>query len=106
MIDESSNRRTQQPSGTVTFLFTDIVGSTQLLQKLGAARYRAARQEHCDLLRAAFGRHGGYEVDCEGDSFFVAFAAASEAVVAAEEVQRALRAHVWPEKSEFRVRIA
>jgi predicted ATPase/class 3 adenylate cyclase len=77
------------PRGTVTFLFTDIEGSTRLLQELGDA-YAAALAEHRRLLRDAFERHGGTEVDAQGDAFFVAFPLAEEAVAAAEEAQRAL----------------
>jgi hypothetical protein len=72
----------QLPTGTVTFLFTDIEGSTQLLQRLGPA-YAQALGEHQTLLRAAFAEHGGVEVDTQGDAFFVAFASAPEAVAAA-----------------------
>jgi predicted ATPase len=77
------------PTGTVTFLFTDIEGSTRLLQELGDA-YADALAEHRRLLREAFGRHGGVEVDTQGDAFFVAFAHATEALAAAAEGQRAL----------------
>jgi len=77
------------PSGTVTFLFTDIEGSTRLLQELGDG-YAEALAEHRRLLRQAFERHGGVEVDTQGDAFFVAFARATDAVAAAEEAQRAL----------------
>src|SRR5215204_2798011 len=77
------------PSGTVTFLFTDIEGSTRLLHELGDG-YAAALGEHRRLLRGAFERHGGVEVDTQGDAFFVAFARASDAVAAAAEGQAAL----------------
>ena len=77
------------PRGTVTFLFTDIEGSTRLLDELSAA-YADALAEHRRILRAAFARHGGVEVDTQGDAFFVAFARASDAVAAAEDGQRAL----------------
>jgi len=63
------------PSGTVTFLFTDIEGSTRLLHELGDA-YADALAEHRRVLREAFARHGGVEVDTQGDAFFVAFARA------------------------------
>jgi len=79
------------PTGTVTFLFTDIEGSTRLLNELGDA-YAEALAEHRRLLRDAFGRHGGVEVDTQGDAFFVAFARAKDALTAAEEAQRALEA--------------
>ena len=61
------------PTGTVTFLFTDVEGSTRLLDELGAERYAAALAEHRRALRAAFAAHGGVEVDTQGDSFFAAF---------------------------------
>jgi predicted ATPase len=78
------------PRGTVTFLFTDIEGSTKLLDELGPESYRDALGEHRRLLRETFARHGGYEVDYEGDAFFVAFERAGEAVAAAQEGQAAL----------------
>ena len=77
------------PRGTVTFLFTDIEGSTRLLHDLADA-YPHALAEHRRALRAAFARHDGVEVDTQGDAFFVAFARASDAVAAAEDGQRAL----------------
>jgi len=77
------------PRGTVTFLFTDIEGSTRLLQELGDD-YVEALSEHRRVLREAFERHGGVEVDTQGDAFFVAFAEAKDALAAAEEGQRAL----------------
>jgi predicted ATPase/class 3 adenylate cyclase len=94
-----------QPTGTVTLLFTDIEGSTRLLERLGTARYGDALELHRDLLRNAFEQHGGYEVDCEGDAFFVAFASAQEAVAAAADVQRALAAATWPAEGAIRVRM-
>jgi class 3 adenylate cyclase len=75
------------PVGTV--LFTDIEGSTRLLHELGE-RYAEALAAHRRLLREAFARHGGVEVDTQGDAFFVAFARASDAVAAAAEAQAAL----------------
>lgn len=79
----------QLPAGTVTFLFTDVEGSTQLLQELGDA-YADVLVEHRRVLREAFARHGGVEVDTQGDAFFVAFAKASDALAAAAEAQQAL----------------
>ena len=79
-----------QPTGTVTLLFIDIEGSTRLLDQLGAERYRDALAEHRRVLREAFRRHGGYEVDYEGDAFFVAFQEARSGVGAAHEAQTAL----------------
>ena len=77
------------PSGTVTFLFTDIEGSTRLLHELGDA-YADALAEHRRVLRDAFARCGGVEVDTQGDAFFVAFARASDALAAAREAQAGL----------------
>jgi predicted ATPase/class 3 adenylate cyclase len=77
------------PQGTVTFLFTDIEGSTRLLQELGD-RYADVLADHRRTLREAFARFGGVEVDTEGDSFFVAFAKASDALAAAAAAREAL----------------
>jgi predicted ATPase/class 3 adenylate cyclase len=77
------------PQGTVTFLFTDIEGSTRLLQELGDG-YADVLAEHRRALREEFARHGGVEVGTEGDSFFVAFAKASDALAAAEAAREAL----------------
>jgi len=78
------------PSGIVTFLFTDIEGSTKLLRELGAERYDRALSEHRQILRCAFENHNGVEIDTQGDAFFVAFPAAADAVAAAAEAQRGL----------------
>jgi predicted ATPase len=80
------------PSGTVTFLFTDIEGSTRLLHELGAEAYADALAEHRRVLREAFGRNGGFEVDTQGDAFFVAFPTAPGALRAAAESLDALSA--------------
>ena len=81
---------TQQPSGTVTLVFTDIEGSTRLLDRLGADGYRDALGEHQCAVREAFGRHDGYEVDTAGDGFFYAFATAAGAASAVGEAFAAL----------------
>ena len=94
-----------QPTGTVTLLFTDVGGSTRLLERLGTERYAEALEQHRRLLREAFERHHGYEVDEEGDALFVAFADAGEAVAAAAEAQQALAAAHWPEGLDLRVRM-
>jgi predicted ATPase len=80
----------QLPTGTVTFLFTDIEGSTRLLHELGAERYAEQLAEHRGVLREAFVRQGGVEVDTQGDAFFVAFPTALGALAAAQEAQEAL----------------
>ena len=92
------------PSGTVTFLFTDIEGSTQLLKQL-RDRYGKGLADHQRILRAAFAEHGGHEIDTQGDSFFIAFRRAKDAVSAAISCQRRLGEHSWPDDTEFRVRM-
>ncbi|HEY7832790.1 MAG TPA: adenylate/guanylate cyclase domain-containing protein, partial [Ktedonobacterales bacterium] len=92
------------PSGTVTFLFSDIEGSTQLLQALGD-RYAQMLDDHQRLLRAAWTAHGGSEVNTQGDSFFVAFPTALAAVTAAIQVTRALAEHAWPDGATVRARV-
>jgi predicted ATPase len=77
------------PEGTVTLLFTDIEGSTRLLHELGDS-YADVLAEHRRVLRDAFSRHGGVEVDTQGDAFFYAFARAKDAAAAAKEGQRVL----------------
>src|SRR5919202_60940 len=92
------------PSGTVTLLYTDIAGSTQLLRRLGDA-YAGVLAAHQRLLREAFAAHGGREVDTQGDAFFVAFPRAADAVLAVVDAQRALAAPPWPEGAAVRVRM-
>ncbi len=82
--------RQDLPTGTVTFLFTDIEGSTRLLRQLGPDVYAEALAEHRRVLRDAFAGEGGVEVDTQGDAFFVAFPTAVGAVTAATSGQRAL----------------
>jgi class 3 adenylate cyclase len=92
------------PGGTVTFLFTDIEGSTRLLQELGDA-YGDVVRDHRQLLRDNLGDRGGTEVDTQGDAFFYSFPRARDAVARAVAAQRALAAHEWPGGSEVRVRM-
>jgi class 3 adenylate cyclase/catechol 2,3-dioxygenase-like lactoylglutathione lyase family enzyme len=92
------------PAGTVTFLFSDVEGSTQLARQLGD-RYPAVLEDHARMLRAAFEEHGGHEIDTQGDSFFAAFARAKDAVLAAAAAQRALVEYCWPDEGELRVRM-
>jgi len=92
------------PTGTVILLFTDIEGSTRLLQQLGA-RYSDVLAECRSLLRTVFQQYHGHEVDTQGDAFFVAFARASDAVAAAVAAQRALFTHTWAEGVQVRVRM-
>jgi predicted ATPase/class 3 adenylate cyclase len=94
-----------RPTGTVTFLMSDIEGSTRLLRALGVERYEDALQAHRALLREAFAWHAGFEVGTEGDSFFVAFARAQDAVRAALAAQCALAGRAGPDDERVRVRI-
>ena len=95
---------TELPAGTVTFLFTDIEGSTRLLRELGDD-YAGVLADHRRLLREAFAQHGGVEVDTQGDSFFVAFADADAALAAAASSQTALARHPWSNGAAVRVRM-
>ena len=92
------------PTGTVTFLFTDIEGSTQLLERL-RGRYADLLAEHRRILRAAFAAWRGHEVDTQGDSFFVAFSRATDAVACAVDAQRMLSGAAWPDGVDVRVRM-
>jgi class 3 adenylate cyclase len=92
------------PGGTLTVLHTDVEDSTPLTMHLGG-RYAEVLATHRALLRAAFAAHEGYEVDTQGDSFFVVFPRATQAVAAAVAMQRALVAEAWPEGGAVRVRV-
>jgi predicted ATPase/class 3 adenylate cyclase len=89
----------------VTFLFTDVEGSTRLVRALGDDRWAALLQAHRELLRAAIAAHGGREVGTQGDALFAAFASADDASSAAVAAQKALETHAWPEGSRVRVRM-
>ncbi|MGQ0549733.1 MAG: tetratricopeptide repeat protein [Armatimonadota bacterium] len=93
------------PTGTVTFFFTDIEGSTRLLQQLGDAGYADVLAEHRRMLRAAFKAEGGHEIETQGDGFLFAFQSARGAVLAALAAQRALTTHPWPKDASLRVRM-
>jgi DNA-binding SARP family transcriptional activator len=93
------------PTGTVTFLFSDVVGSTALLRELGQARYADALEVYRRLFRESCRRLAGYEIDTQGDAFFFAFARAKDAASAAADCQRALAAHSWPDGAVLRARI-
>jgi class 3 adenylate cyclase len=92
------------PSGTVTFVFTDIEGSTRLLQELGDG-YGDVVSAHRRIIRERFGEQGGTEMDTQGDAFFFSFARARDAAEAAVAAQRALRDHAWPGGAQVRVRM-
>ena len=104
MSNSSLQSEQELPTGTVTFLFTDIEGSTRLLQSLGEG-YAEVLAEQRRLLRAAFKDKGGYEIDTAGDGLFVSFHRATQAVGAAVEAQRAIASHSWPENAPVRVRM-
>ncbi|MGQ0569585.1 MAG: ATP-binding protein [Armatimonadota bacterium] len=93
------------PTGTVTFLFTDMEGSTRLLQEVGDAGYARVLAEHRRLLRAAFDAGDGREIETQGDGFLVAFQGAREAVATAVFAQLALKTHPWPDGAMLRVRM-
>ena len=95
----------ERPVGTVTFVFTDIEGSTSLLKRLGRERYGELLATQQALVRDAFAANGGEEIDTQGDSFFIAFRSAASAVVAAVAIERALDEQEWPDGVEVRVRV-
>jgi class 3 adenylate cyclase len=92
------------PSGTVTFVFSDIEGSTALLKQLGE-RYDGVLSDHRRLMRECFTERGGVEIDTQGDAFFFAFPRARDAVTAAVEAQRAHATHEWPDGTAVHVRM-
>ena len=92
------------PVGTVTFLFTDIEGSTQLLRHLGDG-YRGVVAQHRRVLREVASEHGGTEIDAQGDAFFFTFTRARDALAAAIAGQRRLLAQTWPRDAEPKVRM-
>lgn len=93
------------PTGTVTFLFTDIETSTRLGRELGTDRWHELLSQHGTIMRDAAGRHHGVQVRTEGDAFFLAFRTAHDAVAFAADAQRTLGAHAWPEDARIRVRM-
>lgn len=92
-------------AGTLTFLFSDIEGSTRLLDTLGREAYTTVLERHAAIMRAAMAAHGGREQNTEGDSFFVVFDVPGEALAAAVEAQRALAAEPWPDGVDLSVRM-
>ena len=93
------------PSGTVTFLFSDIEGSTGLLKRLGDAQYADVLVTHRRLMRETFATHDGQEIDTQGDAFFYSFPRARDAVAAAVAVQQAHARQAWPDEVVVRLRI-
>ena len=95
---------TDLPTGTITFLFTDIEGSTRMLSEL-ADDFQSVLERHQVVLRDAVSRHGGIEVSTEGDSFFCVFETAGDGLAAAVDIQRDLAAEDWITGRQVRVRI-
>jgi class 3 adenylate cyclase len=93
------------PSGTVTFVFSDIEGSTSLLKQLGDERYAELLVTHRRIVRETFGTLHGQEIDTQGDAFFYSFPRARDAVTAAVEVQRAHEREEWPDNVSVRMRL-
>jgi class 3 adenylate cyclase len=93
------------PSGTVTFVFSDMAGSTALLKQLGDTEYGTLLAVHRRLVREIFAAHEGQEIDTQGDAFFYSFVRARQAVAAAVEVTRAHAKGTWPGGVEVRVRL-
>jgi class 3 adenylate cyclase len=93
------------PSGTVTFLFSDIEGSTALLKRLGDEQYAALLRTHRRIVRETFAEYHGQEIDTQGDAFFYSFHRAREAVAAAVAVQRAHAEEAWPQGVSVRMRL-
>ena len=93
------------PTGTVTFVFSDLEGSTKLLKQLGDEGYAAMLATHRQLVRETFAEHGGSEIDTQGDAFFYSFSRARAAVAACVEVQRRHESHEWPQDVKVRVRL-
>jgi class 3 adenylate cyclase len=92
------------PGGTVTFLFSDIEGSTRLLEQLGD-RYGDVDRDHRRILREQLSEAGGLEIDNQGDAFFFSFPRAKDAVAGAVAAQRRLEAHGWPDGVDVRIRM-
>jgi predicted ATPase/class 3 adenylate cyclase len=103
-VVETENARRTLPTGTVTFLRTDVEGSMGLVRELGSA-WDAVNEAHMELIRAAVGDHGGIAVRTEGDALFAVFPEARAAVAAAIAAQQAVASHPWPEGAGIRVRI-
>lgn len=92
------------PAGTVTFAFSDVEGSTELLKRLGDD-YATLIADHRRIVRETFSSHGGVEIDAQGDAFFFAFARARDAAAAAVEAQRRHAEQTWPNEESVRVRM-
>jgi class 3 adenylate cyclase len=90
---------------TLTFLFTDIEGSTALLRRVGEGVYAQVLAGHHAVIRSALAAHGGREIGTQGDGFFVVFSSPREGVAAVLDMQQGLGAHAWPAGEQVRVRM-
>lgn len=104
MSDKPNQPSRLLPTGIITFLFTDIEGSTKLLERLGE-RYAIIVAESSDILRAHAEKFGGVEVDTQGDAFFIAFPRVQHAITFARESQLTLAAHPWPDAVQVKIRM-
>ncbi len=93
------------PVETLAFLFTDIEGSTALLQRVGEGAYARVLADHHELIRSALAAHDGTEVDTQGDAFFAVFSSPRRCVAAVLEMQQAIGAHAWPGGEQVRLRM-
>src|SRR5258708_20110932 len=104
-MSETTIKPTALPTGTATFVFTDIEGSTKLVQQIGTERWRQVLEDHHRLLREQWQAFDGREVNTEGDEFFVAFPSATNAVAACAAAQQVLAAYGWPDGVNIKVRM-
>src|SRR3954470_12525386 len=104
-VEQRKTVMPERTTGTVTFLFTDIEGSTRLLRHLGTEAYAEVLEDHRRILLEAFAEFAGHEIDTQGDAFFVAFSRPRDAIGAAGAAQRGLASHTWPNGRELRVRM-
>ena len=103
-VDLAMTTTSHLPTGTVTFFFSDVEGSTGLLQRL-AEGYRGVIERHAEIIRRCLAVRNGTEVSTEGDSFFAVFTSAGDAVAAAADIQQHLAAEPWPPGGTVAVRI-
>src|SRR5690606_10326058 len=104
VTEAPSGQDCRLPSGTVTLLFTDLQGSTRLVERLGTG-FVDVLADHFGILRRSLAAHRGKEFGTEGDALFAAFSRAQDALSAAADAQRALAAHPWPDGVVIRVRM-
>src|ERR1044072_8093538 len=104
-MQDDRSMSSQPPTGTVTFLFTDLEGSTRLLRDIGRERYEEVLSIHRRLMHEAVEGSDGYFVDKQGDGCFAVFRSGGDAVAGAAEAQRLHFKHPWPADAKLRVRM-